>query len=41
VTYKQFDEISLTGAKEIETIVEDFDTMVAIMQKTGINQRAY
>lgn len=41
VTYKQFDELSLTGAKEIETTVGDFEAMVAIMQKTGINQRAY
>lgn len=41
VTYKQFDELSLTGAKEIETTVDDFEAMVAIMQKTGMNQRAY
>lgn len=41
VTYKQFDEISLTGAKEIETQVADFEAMLAILSKTEMRQRAY
>jgi adenylate cyclase class 2 len=41
VTYKQFDEISLTGAKEIEVQVSDFESMLAILAKTDMRQRAY
>jgi adenylate cyclase, class 2 len=41
VTYKQFDDLTLTGAKEIEVQVSDFEAMVAIMEKTGIHKRAY
>jgi adenylate cyclase class 2 len=41
ITYKQFDEISLTGAKEIEVQVSDFESMLAILAKTDMRQRAY
>jgi adenylate cyclase class 2 len=41
VTYKQFDEISLTGAKEVEVQVSDFESMLAILAKTDMRQRAY
>lgn len=41
VTYKQFDEISLTGAKEIEVQVSNFESMLAILAKTDMRQRAY
>lgn len=41
VTYKQFDDLTLTGAKEIEVQVSDFEAMVAIMEKTGMHKRAY
>ncbi len=37
VTYKQLDhDASLTGAREIETVVEDFDSMVAIFEASGL-----
>lgn len=41
VTYKQFDEISLTGAKEIEVQVSDFESTLEIFRKTDMRQRAY
>lgn len=36
MTYKQFDDISLTGAKEIEIIVNDYDTAIALVGAVGI-----
>lgn len=35
VTYKQFDEISLTGAKEIEFSVSDYDDAIALFKAIG------
>src|SRR5687768_14689113 len=36
VTYKQFSELSLNGAKEIEIIVSDFDQAVALLAAAGL-----
>ena len=40
VTYKQFDSLSLHGAKEIEIEVSDFDQTVALMQEIGAGEDA-
>ena len=40
VTYKQYDEISLTGAKEIEFSVSDYDTALAFMEAIGIRPKS-
>lgn len=36
LTYKQFDSLSLTGAKEIETTVGSFDDAIAILKQLGL-----
>ncbi len=36
LTYKQFDELSVDGAKEIEVEVNDYDTTVALLEQTGL-----
>lgn len=36
LTYKQFDALSLDGAKEIEVVVSDFDTTVALLSEAGL-----
>ena len=36
LTYKQFDELSLHGAKEIEVVVSDFDAAVEILRAAGL-----
>lgn len=36
ITYKQFDELSLNGAKEIEIIVNDFNTAIALFAAAGL-----
>lgn len=38
VTYKQFDSLSLHGAKEIEIEVNDFDGAVALMREIGAGE---
>lgn len=40
LTYKQFDEVSLTGAKEIEVIVSSFEDTVAIFEQGGLAYRS-
>lgn len=40
VTYKQFDSLSLHGAKEIEIEVNDFDQAVALMREIGAGEDA-
>lgn len=40
MTYKQFDNLSLTGAKEIEFSVSDYDAAVALIEATGIKIRS-
>lgn len=36
LTYKQFDSLALTGAKEIEVTVSDFDATVALFEQAGL-----
>jgi adenylate cyclase class 2 len=40
MTYKQFDEMSLTGAKEIEFTVSDYDGAVALIEAIGIKPKS-
>jgi adenylate cyclase class 2 len=40
MTYKQYDERSLTGAKEIEFTVSDYDAAVAFIEATGIKPKS-
>jgi len=40
VTYKQFDELSLTGAKEIEITVNDFEAAAALLEAAGLPYRS-
>lgn len=41
LTYKQFDENSLTGAKEIEVIVSDFDACVALLEQAHLPHKSF
>lgn len=41
LTFKQFEENSLTGAKERETTVGDFDTTVAILEEFDIRYHTF
>ncbi|RYZ80310.1 MAG: CYTH domain-containing protein [Proteobacteria bacterium] len=42
MTYKQFDDAtSINGVREIETIVGDFETAVAILEQTGLSKDTY
>lgn len=41
MTYKQFDELSLHGAKEIEVIVSDFEQTVALLTQVGLAPHTY
>ncbi len=41
VTYKQFDELSVDGAKEIEITVDDFDNAVALFAAAGLHHRSW
>ena len=36
LTYKQFDTLSLNGAKEIEVTVSDFDATIALLAEAGL-----
>lgn len=40
MTYKQYDEISLTGAKEIEFSVSDYDAAVAFTEALGVRAKS-
>lgn len=40
MTYKQFDELSVDGANEIEVVVSDFDAAVAILEHCGMPYRS-
>lgn len=40
MTYKQFDDMSLTGAKEIECTVSDYDDAIALIEAAGIEMRS-
>lgn len=41
MTYKQFDEMSLTGAKEIEIIVNDFEQAVKLLGEAGLRYKSF
>lgn len=41
LTYKQFDELSVTGAKEIEVEVSDFEATVALFEQAGLPAHTY
>ena len=41
MTYKQFDGANVDSAKELEVVVSDFDTTVAILEKLGHTFDAY
>lgn len=41
LTYKQFDEASLTGAKEIEVMVSDFDATVALLEQVDLIHKSF
>lgn len=41
MTYKQFDEISLHGAKEVEVEVSSFEDTVSIIEKSGLKPKSY
>lgn len=41
MTYKQFDEIGLHGAKEIEVVVSDFENARDILQSSGLIPKSY
>ncbi len=41
MTYKQFDDLSLHGAKEIEVIVNDFEQTIALLTQAGLAPHTY
>jgi adenylate cyclase class 2 len=41
MTYKQFDRLSVDGAKELEINVSDFDTAVQILEQAGLVYRSF
>lgn len=41
VTYKQFDEVSLTGAKEIELEISDFSAMIALFEQVSLPAKSF
>jgi adenylate cyclase class 2 len=40
MTYKQFDEMSLTGAKEIEVTVSNYEDTIALVRAAGLNTKS-
>lgn len=40
LTYKRFDEDSITGAKEIEIVVDDFTSTIELLSVLGLNYRS-
>ena len=41
LTYKQFQEVSLTGAKEIEVVVSSFEDTIALLDKAGLASKSF
>lgn len=41
LTYKQFDELSIEGAKEIELVISDFEKMVTLLSEVGLPHRSF
>lgn len=41
ITYKQFDKLSLSGAKEIEIIVNDYEAAIALFTAAGLTNQSH
>ena len=41
MTYKQFDELSVDGTKELEVQVSDFESTVEILAQAGLHSRSF
>lgn len=41
ITYKQFNSLSIDGVKEIEVVVDDFDTAVALFKEAGLTYGSF
>ena len=41
ITYKQFDELSVDGAKEIEVTVSDFQKTIDLFHELGLSYKSY
>jgi adenylate cyclase class 2 len=41
ITYKQFDDLSVDGAKEIEVEVDDFENAVSLFAEAGLPHRSF
>jgi len=41
MTYKQFDRLSVDGAKEIEIVVSDFDSAVQLLEAAGLPAQSF
>jgi len=41
MTYKQFDEMSINGAKEVEVIVSDFDKTIQLLSAAGLPYQSF
>lgn len=41
MTYKQFDDLSVSGAKEIEVEVSDFEATIAILEQAGLPNHTF
>jgi adenylate cyclase, class 2 len=41
MTYKQFDSLSVDGAKEIEIVVSDFDAAVQLLEAAGLPSQSF
>lgn len=41
MTYKQFDALSVDGAKEIEVTVDDFETAVQLLEAAGLPSQSF
>lgn len=41
MTYKQFDQLSVDGAKEIEIVVSDFDSAVQLLEAAGLPAQSF
>jgi len=41
LTYKQFEAISLTGAKEIEVTVSDFENTIALLEQVSLIHKSF
>ena len=41
MTYKQYDELTVDGTKEIEVVVSDFEKTVAILEQAGLKAHTF